>query len=184
MTDHAPEKVVCDACWSRRGGGGAPPSDCTECGGRGMVPRPPDHVALTDEELAKVADWVDRSYPRELSTGPGQLLRRLIAALRDARDENARVEREMARLRQHMPVADEVAFILGDAPVRAVADNLAVALHHCSMFLPLLASPGPRLDNAIAVAAQVQIAMDAYCTLTGTRRQELTDRTVTKDAID
>lgn len=43
LEDERGDLVVCDTCWSRRGGGGAPPDDCPECGGRGMVPAPEQH---------------------------------------------------------------------------------------------------------------------------------------------
>jgi hypothetical protein len=71
----------------------------------------------------------------------------------------------------------------------AVADDLAIALHHCSAFLPLFLSEhgeeGRKLQRALAVHEQEQIAMKAYCDLTQTRRPDLTDRTVTpKDVHD
>jgi hypothetical protein len=46
---------------------------------------------ITDEELARIAKWVDATYPSYMSTWPGRLLHRLIAALRAGRQRLATV---------------------------------------------------------------------------------------------
>ena len=107
---------------------------------------------------------------------------RLIAYLRA---KNAEVERlrPLAEMGQavvdHAQPADEF-FSAAERfnQVVTVAEDLAIALHHCSVYLPLFIEDGRRLDRALAVNEQVQTAMAAYCDLTGTRRQDLNDRTV------
>ena len=72
--------------------------------------------------------------------------------------------------------------------LRDIANDLAIALHHCSVYLPLFLSEhgeeGRKLRRALAVHEQVDAALGAYCDLTGTRRQDLNDRTVTKEVHD
>lgn len=65
--------------------------------------------------------------------------------------------------------------------LRAVADDLAIALHQCAAFLPPLLNGEEgrkKLDRALDVNNQVDAALSAYCVVTETRRQALNNRTV------
>lgn len=93
----------------------------------------------------------------------------------DARENYARAEQAEQAL---MPLRSQV------TRLRAVADNLAVALHQCAAFLPLFLSEhgeeGRKLQRALDVNVQVDAAMATYCVVTETRRQALNGRTVTR----
>lgn len=56
---------------------------------------------------------------------------------------------------------------------QTTTDELAMALHQCSVYLPLFISDGPRLERAIVVHDRVQAALKAYCAERGITRQEL-----------
>ena len=56
---------------------------------------------------------------------------------------------------------------------RARADELAMALHQCSDYLPLFIEDGPKLRRAQVIHERVQAALKAYCAGAGITRQEL-----------
>lgn len=163
-----------------------------------------DPAALTDEELAELQEWSDRAtpepwnvetesdggeygawsmYARGVSGGDPKEWVWVVRFDDDYGTDQFADAHFIAAARKYLP-----RLIAALRASRAVADDLAIALHHCSAFLPLFLSEhgeeGRKLRRALAVHEQVDIAMGAYCDLTGTHRPDLTNRTVTKDVHD